>query len=128
MDVRLSRAITKKPLKRYLPSCARSSNRFSTFDSSPAIGSIGRAIDIGTRLMRGGTIVAAARPPQVTAIDATGAGDCFVAALTLALLEGQLPDRALRFACAAGALAATRAGAQPSLPMRAEVDLVVGAA
>ena len=32
---------------------------------------------------------------------------------------------ALRFACAAGAVAATRAGAQPSLPTRAEVDALL---
>jgi ribokinase len=32
------------------------------------------------------------------------------------------PKDALDFACAAGALAATRAGAQPSLPTRDEVE------
>jgi len=31
----------------------------------------------------------------------------------------------LRFACAAGAAAATRAGAQPSLPTRAEVEVLL---
>ena len=60
--------------------------------------------------------------PGLIAIDTTGAGDAFVGALTLALLEGQAPEAALKFACTAGALAATRAGAQPSLPTRAEVD------
>jgi ribokinase len=61
-------------------------------------------------------------PPKVEAVDATGAGDAFVAALTLAFVEGLQPDTALAFACTAGALAATRAGAQPSLPTRAEVE------
>ena len=37
-------------------------------------------------------------------------------ALVVALLEKQTPEAALRFACAAGALAATAPGAQPSLP------------
>jgi ribokinase len=47
------------------------------------------------------------------------------AALTVALVEGQEPPEALRFACAAGAAAAMRAGAQPSLPTRAEVDALL---
>lgn len=76
----------------------------------------------GAGLYRAGQQIAAATPPPITAIDTTGAGDAFVGALTLALLEGQAPETALRFACTAGALAATRAGAQPSLPTRAEVD------
>lgn len=76
----------------------------------------------GAALFRDGRSVAQARPPRVQAVDATGAGDAFVAALTVALLEGRPEDLALQFACAAGALAATRAGAQPSLPERAEVD------
>lgn len=76
----------------------------------------------GARLYRAGVQVAEAVPPKVQAIDSTGAGDAFVAALTVALLEGQKPGDALAFACTAGALAATRRGAQPSLPWRAEVD------
>lgn len=72
-------------------------------------------------LQRGGELVAEARPPAIEAVDATGAGDTFTAALTVALVEGQAPAEALRFACAAGAVAATRMGAQPSLPMRSEV-------
>lgn len=83
------------------------------------------AITLGARgaeLWRGGVRIAEARPPAVQVVDTTGAGDCFVAALTVALLEGRAPGDALRFACVAGALATTRAGAQPSLPWRAEVD------
>jgi ribokinase len=44
----------------------------------------------------------------------------------VALVEGMEPGRALAFACAAGALAATRPGAQPSLPWRSELDAVLG--
>lgn len=76
----------------------------------------------GAGLYRDGQQIAAAVPPPITALDTTGAGDAFVGAITLALMEGQAPEAALKFACTAGALAATRAGAQPSLPTRAEVD------
>jgi ribokinase len=70
-----------------------------------------------------GVVIAEARPPAVDAIDATGAGDTFTAALTVALVEGRPPQDALEFACAAGAAATTKMGAQPSLPMRHEVTL-----
>ena len=76
----------------------------------------------GAGLFRGQSMIAQAEPPKVEAVDATGAGDAFVAALTLALVEKRELGEALAFACAAGALAATRPGAQPSLPTRAEVE------
>ena len=79
----------------------------------------------GAGLYRAGAMIAEAAPPKVTAVDSTGAGDAFVAALTLALLEGRPHERALAFACATGALTATRAGAQPSLPTRAEVEALL---
>ena len=75
----------------------------------------------GAELRRGGEIIAAAAPPAVDAIDATGAGDTFTAALAVALVEGEGPDAALRFACAAGAAATTKRGAQPSLPTRQDI-------
>jgi ribokinase len=74
-------------------------------------------------LERDGKVVAEARPTATEAIDATGAGDTFTAALTVALIEGQAPEEALQFACAAGAVAVTKMGAQPSLPMRSEVAI-----
>lgn len=76
----------------------------------------------GAALYRGADLVAECAPPMVEAVDATGAGDAFVAALTVALLEGRTPEQALAFACTTGALAATRPGAQPSLPRREEVE------
>jgi ribokinase len=79
----------------------------------------------GARLLLGGLEIAVAEPPRVQVVDTTGAGDAFVAALTVALVEGQSPPQALAFACAAGALAATRAGAQHSLPSRAEVTAIL---
>jgi ribokinase len=69
-------------------------------------------------LERDGELIAEATPPAVSIVDTTGAGDTFTAALTLALIEGRSPNAALQFACAAGAAATTRMGAQPSLPFR----------
>lgn len=76
----------------------------------------------GAVLKKGGETLAESKPPPVDAVDTTGAGDTFTAALTVAIVEGQEPAAALRFACAAGAAAATRAGAQPSLPFRKDVE------
>jgi ribokinase len=76
----------------------------------------------GATLLRGGREVAQARPPRIEPVDTTGAGDSFVAALLVALVEHRPLDAALAFACAAGAAAATTAGAQPSLPTRAVVE------
>lgn len=76
----------------------------------------------GAVLLQGDREVARARPPQVQAVDGTAAGDAFCAALVVALLEGREQAQALARACAAGALAASRPGAQPSLPTAAEVD------
>jgi ribokinase len=78
----------------------------------------------GAVLLENGNEIARATPPPVEAVDGTAAGDAFTAALAVGLLEGRDPDEALRRACVAGALAASRAGAQPSLPTAAEVDAV----
>ncbi len=58
----------------------------------------------------------------VVAKDSTAAGDTFNGALAVALAEGCGIPEALRFANAAAALSVTRAGAQSSIPSRAEVD------
>ncbi|HLJ04514.1 MAG TPA: ribokinase [Solirubrobacteraceae bacterium] len=79
----------------------------------------------GAVLLDGGEEVAHARPPRVDAVDGTAAGDAFCAALVFGLLEGRERPAALVRACAAGALAASRPGAQPSLPTAAEIDAVL---
>jgi ribokinase len=81
----------------------------------------------GAVLLERGEEIARARPPQVRAVDGTAAGDAFCAALAVTLLQGVDRTAALWRACAAGALAASRAGAQPSLPTAAEVDAAVAA-
>ena len=63
----------------------------------------------------------------VDAVDTVGAGDAFCAEFTLARTSGGADlVTATRRACAAGALAASRPGAQTSLPTRAEVDRLAG--
>jgi ribokinase len=95
-----------------------------------ASGSRGRLVALtlgaeGAILIEDGREVARAAPPNVQAVDGTAAGDAFCAALVVSLLEGLGRDEALKRACAAGALAASRAGAQPSLPTAAEVDALI---
>ena len=79
----------------------------------------------GAQLLEDGEEVARAVPPRVEAVDGTAAGDAFTACLLVALLEEREYDEALTRACAAGALAASRHGAQPSLPTAAEVDAIL---
>jgi ribokinase len=79
----------------------------------------------GAVLLEGGTEVARAGAPRVEVVDGTAAGDAFCAALVVGLLEGRERTSALGRACAAGALAASRRGAQPSLPTLAELDALV---
>ena len=80
----------------------------------------------GALLLEDGEEIARAEPPPVIAVDGTAAGDAFTAALLVSLLEGLASDEALRRACAAGALAASRFGAQPSLPTADEIDALLG--
>ncbi len=55
------------------------------------------------------------------AVDTTAAGDCFNAAMVVALAEGKPLLQAVRFANAAAAISVSRKGAQSSLPARQEV-------
>ncbi len=65
---------------------------------------------------------------EVEPVDTTGAGDTFCGALAAALAEGRAFDGALRFAAAAGALATTAAGAQPSIPTRDRIEALLRSA
>jgi ribokinase len=59
----------------------------------------------------------------ITPVDTTAAGDAFAGALGAAVAAGLAWPVALRRAAAAGALAATKPGASPSIPTAAEVDV-----
>ena len=80
----------------------------------------------GAALLEDGREVARAVPPPVEAVDGTAAGDAFAACLVVSLLEGRDRESALRRACAAGALAASCFGAQPSLPAAEEIAAILG--
>lgn len=75
-----------------------------------------------TQGVEGATLLREGRPPvhqpafRVDAVDATGAGDAFCAALVWALAGGDDLEQALQYAAAAGALATLEVGAQSSLP------------
>jgi len=62
------------------------------------------------------------KPFAVEAIDTVAAGDCFNGAFAVALIEGNDPWAAARFANAAAAIAVTCKGAQASMPSRADVE------
>lgn len=58
---------------------------------------------------------------RVRPVDTTAAGDCFIGALA-ARSGGLVSKAALKTACAAAAISVTRPGAQPSMPVLAEVE------
>jgi ribokinase len=94
------------------------------------VGDRGRLVAVtlgaeGAILLEDGEEVARAEPPDVHVVDGTAAGDAFTACLVVSLVEGRPRKEALRRACAAGALAASRPGAQPSLPTAAELDAIL---
>jgi ribokinase len=103
-------------------------NRYEldALSATPALAALTLGAE-GAVLLENGEEVARAAPPKVDALDGTAAGDAFTACLVVSLLEGREREEALRRACAAGAIAASRPGAQPSLPTAAEVDGILRA-
>lgn len=59
---------------------------------------------------------------EVNAVDTVAAGDAFNGGLAAALVEGHDLPTAIRWGAAAGALSATKMGAQPSMPTRSEFE------
>ena len=103
----------------------------SGLDGARAAAAAVRARGAGTAVLTlGGSGVLADGPGgvvqapafSVTVVDTTGAGDAFNGALAVALSERRPLAEALRFANATAALACTKRGAQPAMPVRAEVE------
>ena len=61
-------------------------------------------------------------PFSIKPVDTTASGDAFNGALAVALARGEDLPQAVRYANAAGAITATRLGAQPSLPTEEELN------
>ena len=62
---------------------------------------------------------------KITPVDTTAAGDAFVGGVAVALGEGRSVAEAVQWGTAAGALAATKMGAQPSLPERGDLERIL---
>jgi ribokinase len=75
----------------------------------------------GARILQNGAS-SYVSPFSITPVDTTASGDAFNGALAVALARGDGLPEAVRFANAAGAITATRLGAQPSLPTKVELD------
>ena len=76
----------------------------------------------GAIAKKGSEVVAQSNSPVVNVVDTTGAGDTFTAAFALCIARKMPVQEALDFACAAGALATTKQGAQTSLPFLHDVE------
>lgn len=64
---------------------------------------------------------------DVQVIDTIGCGDAFLGTWLAHMLDGDEPRNALRMACAAGAMAASRAGANPPVTVEMMFELLDGA-
>ena len=62
---------------------------------------------------------------KVNIVDTTAAGDAFIGGLAVGLLNGKSLEDAVQYACACGALAVTKFGAQPSLPNAEDVNGII---
>ena len=76
----------------------------------------------GSEVYLAGELVGRIAPPQVTAVDTTGAGDTFCGAFAAAVADGLDLMDAVRFATAASALSVETVGAVSSIPSRSRIE------
>lgn len=81
--------------------------------------------ELGALLVEDGKAPLMVSSFEVKAIDTTAAGDAFCGALAAAFAAGETLANAVKFGCAAGALATTKMGAEPSLPPKDEIEKLV---
>tara|TARA_R110002095_G_scaffold57178_1_gene48955 strand:+ start:11120 stop:12052 length:933 start_codon:yes stop_codon:yes gene_type:complete len=72
-----------------------------------------------------GETVETVPPFEINAVDSTAAGDAFAAGLAVRLAEQATLIDAVKFASAAGALAASGAGAQTAMPTREQIETLL---
>ncbi len=85
---------------------------------------------IMTRGSRGASLITESKVEHFPAfpvepVDTTAAGDAFVGSFAVAFAEGKSLAEAVRCGNAAGALASTKPGAQPSMPGRDDLDKIL---
>ena len=92
-----------------------------------AVDGIDLVLTLGERgaLVRSGGREQRYEPHDVDCIDTVGAGDAFCGALCAALASGADVFEAARIGNAAGALAVTKAGAEPSMPHRGDIETLL---
>ena len=69
--------------------------------------------------------IASIKPYKVNIVDTTAAGDAFTASLAVGLARGMSLRESAKIANAAGALACTQFGAQPSMPAAGEIRILM---
>ena len=86
-------------------------------------GPLAIVVTLGPRgaLLSGATGRYEAKGHKVNAVDATGAGDCFIGGFAAALAKSDSVPDAINFANKAAAISVTRRGAASSFPRVAEV-------
>lgn len=105
----------------------------SGVEAMRALAGLGPATVVLTLGERGALVASGGSPPErlepfdVHPVDTTAAGDAFCGALAAALAAGSDMVEAATRGCAAGAVAATRLGAVPSLPNSNDVDRLIAA-
>jgi ribokinase len=80
----------------------------------------------GAKALTSGGEVISVPAMKVTPVDTVGAGDTFVGYLAAGLEAGLSLEQSMRRAAVAASLACLKPGAQPAIPIAAEVDKAIG--